>query len=126
MNNGLIHFGCHTKNHKNLCLLPDDEMVRELLCSKNDMEKMVGEKVKGFAYPFGIFDERVKKNVMKAGFEYARTSVLGSNTRKTDRFLLGSINLGHFLKKSLFASQISFSLVANRLRRSYVFRNWNI
>ena len=102
-----IDFGAHTKTHRNLCMLNDDEVLEELIGSKKEIEEKIGEKIKGFSYPFGIFDERVKGLVRKAGFEYARSTLKGFNHKNVDRFLLASIGGGGLLKTSFLAARIS-------------------
>ena len=102
-----IDFGAHTKTHKNLCMLGDDEALEELIGSKREIEKGLGEEVRYFSYPFGIFDERVKALVKKAGFKYARSTRKGFNHRDVDRFSLRSIGGGLVLKASFLAVRIS-------------------
>jgi len=102
-----IDFGAHTKTHRNLCMLNDDEVLEELIGSKKEIEEKIGDEIKGFSYPFGIFDERVKGLVRKAGFEYARSTLKGFNHKNVDRFLLASIGGGGLLKTSFLAARIS-------------------
>ena len=104
-----IHFGSHTKTHRNLCLLDDVELRHELIDSKAEIEEKLGVKVHEFTYPFGIFDERVKNFVQEAGFKCARTILKGINYKNRDRFLLTSIP-GHLKKNHLIVS-ISFNSV---------------
>lgn len=116
---GIVDFASHTKTHKNLCMLNDDEALEELIGSKKEMEKNLGGEVTGFSYPFGIFDERVKKLVEKAGFKYARTTLKGFNHKEVDRFLLTSIGCGSLLKTSFLAARISFNSLKSRRYVSY-------
>ena len=106
-NNGPISFGAHTRTHRNLSLLKDDEVLDELAGSKKEIEKRIGREVKGFSYPFGVYDERVKRLVMEAGFKYARSTIKGLTQRDTDRFLLRSIGAGSIPKESFLAARIS-------------------
>ncbi len=106
MQGSLISFGAHTKTHRDLCTLDDDEALRELAGSKKEIEEKLGTEIAEFSYPFGTFDERVKALVKKAGFAYARTSLKGFNRPSTDRFLLTNIGTGSLLKVSFLASRV--------------------
>ena len=103
-----ISFGSHTKTHRNLCLMEDDEMRRELMDSKLELEERLGAKKVGFCYPFGIYDDRVKDIVRDLGFDYARTCKKGSNSKDMDRFSLRSIDASFLLNTRLFTSSVSF------------------
>jgi len=105
-----IIFGSHTKTHRNLCLLKDDEIAEELSSSKKAIEKMLREEIREFSYPFGIFDERVKRLAMEAGFGYARAGLKRINRKAADRFLLASICAGALMKTSFLANRVSLSL----------------
>lgn len=106
MKQGSVSFGSHTKTHPNLCLLNDDEVLDELIGSKKNIEQKLGVEIDGFAYPFGIFDKRIRSLVKKAGYKYARTCLKGFNNRNSDKFLLHSI----VPDSSSIATRISFSL----------------
>ena len=103
-----INFGSHTKTHRNLCLMEDGEIRKELMDSKLQLEEKLGMKQVGFCYPFGIYDDRVKRLVRDAGFDYARTCIKGSNCKSIDRFSLKSIDVSTLFNKKLFTSSISF------------------
>ena len=104
-----INFGSHTKTHKNLCLLSDEEAMEELAGSKKVLEENLGLEAIEFSYPFGIYDERIKRLVKKAGFGYARAGFKGFNHKDADRFALASICAGPNLKTSFLANRISLS-----------------
>jgi len=104
-----INFGSHTKTHRNLCLLNDEEVEEELEGSKNTIEENLGAGDMEFSYPFGIYDERIKSLAKKAGFGYARAGFKGFNHKDADRFALASICAGPNLKTSFLANRISLS-----------------
>ncbi|MDP8229682.1 MAG: polysaccharide deacetylase family protein [Candidatus Gorgyraea atricola] len=115
MQNGLISFGSHTKTHRNLCLLSDDEVRRELMDSKSAIEKNIGQKVTEFAYPFGRFDKRVRRLAQEAGFKCARTTCGGINTKNTEMFLLNWIGMGPIPKTSFLSVWIASNLLRHAL-----------
>lgn len=69
-----VRFGSHSHNHADLRKLDDEGLDREVRGSKRILEERLGEKVEGFAYPFGYFDERVIAAVRDAGYEWAVTA----------------------------------------------------
>lgn len=71
---------CHTLNHTTLPFLMNEQIVQEIFENRYILEQLVGYPVRGFAYPMGVFDERVKEILSSCGIKYART------TRTTARF----------------------------------------
>ena len=63
----------HTVNHPYLTQLPDDRVRREVLDDKKALEDVVGRPVRGLAYPFGDYDDRIVSLASEAGMEYGRT-----------------------------------------------------
>ena len=70
--------GAHTLTHPNLTLLETSEAEDEIAGSKQDLEEILGAKIRGFAYPYGLYNPAVK-NIVKKHFDYARTAA-----RQTD------------------------------------------
>lgn len=66
--------GSHTLSHPNLVKLPEGKLIRELRDSKLLLEQVIDKRISGLAYPYGIFNEHVKKYVMRAGYKYARST----------------------------------------------------
>jgi Predicted xylanase/chitin deacetylase len=52
--------GSHTVTHTDLRALPDDQLVYELVESKNAIRDNVGVEPTSLAYPYGYYDPRVK------------------------------------------------------------------
>ena len=65
---------CHTLNHTTLPLLVNDQVIQEILENRNVLERLVEYPVRGFSYPMGVFDERVKNILSTCGIKYARTT----------------------------------------------------
>jgi peptidoglycan/xylan/chitin deacetylase (PgdA/CDA1 family) len=82
--------GGHTKSHKILTALSDDELKDEIAESYTYL-KGKGFKVTGMAYPYGIFDQRVI-NVASDYFEYAR-GFIGFDTATFDYPVYGKYAL---------------------------------
>ena len=89
---GGIEIGAHTVTHPILTSLDDDTARLEIATGKADLEEIVGQPVRLFAYPNGKpgkdFDERHAAMVQAAGFAAAFTTLPGPITRGHDRFQL--------------------------------------
>jgi peptidoglycan/xylan/chitin deacetylase (PgdA/CDA1 family) len=72
-----ITFGAHTVNHPMLSQIPIDSAKREILESKETIEKKIGKPVITFAYPFGKrsdYDPRIFSLLKKFEFSCALTT----------------------------------------------------
>src|SRR5205823_14798941 len=99
-----VSFGAHTMHHPILAYLEDAEEVRrEVEECRTVLEQRLGHPVRTFAYPIGksehIGDQGLWA-VRAAGYEWAVTTIEGTNTVQTDPHLLrrlpGDVNL-HWL-----------------------------
>ena len=59
----LVSIGCHTMNHLALNTVSDTELLKEVISSKNEIEKLLKIQVHHFAYPFGTSNEINKREV---------------------------------------------------------------
>jgi len=66
--------GSHTKNHVPLTYVSENSARKELLESKRVLEAIVERPVAGLAYPYGLFNENIKRIAMEVGYTYARTT----------------------------------------------------
>jgi peptidoglycan/xylan/chitin deacetylase (PgdA/CDA1 family) len=84
----LCTIGSHTATHVSLPALSDERIRQELTEAKSKIEDRIRRPVRHFAYPYGNFDHRVARMVMK---QYTTaTIVLGDSIRKTST--LSSLN----------------------------------
>jgi len=75
---GLATVAAHTRHHAALGRSSDQARQDEILGSKQDLEALLGHPVTIMAYPYGSYDEEVKKLVAKNGFQMAFATTLGS------------------------------------------------
>jgi peptidoglycan/xylan/chitin deacetylase (PgdA/CDA1 family) len=68
-----MELGSHSLSHPDLRKLDDDALSEELSASKAAIEQVIERPCRTFAYPFGLFDERVERAVGAAGYELALT-----------------------------------------------------
>ena len=62
----------HTLHHCDLTQLSDGELFEQVIDDKHALEKMFGQKVTGFAYPYGNTNKKVKFLLNQCGVSYAR------------------------------------------------------
>ncbi|HPC46829.1 MAG TPA: polysaccharide deacetylase family protein, partial [Deltaproteobacteria bacterium] len=80
--------GCHTVSHPRLINLPDEAVHREITQSKAVLEVELKRPVSFFAYPFGQYDERVRRIARRSGFSLMLTSDPGSVGKCVERDLV--------------------------------------
>jgi peptidoglycan/xylan/chitin deacetylase (PgdA/CDA1 family) len=103
----------HSYSHKQLVKLTNEEITKDTNLALEIFEKNLGFKPKAYSYPYGEYDERVKKEIKNFGFEYVMNQNNGSVNEKSDLFdlnriaLVGKINLEEKIKyKTLEANWI--------------------
>jgi glycosyltransferase involved in cell wall biosynthesis/peptidoglycan/xylan/chitin deacetylase (PgdA/CDA1 family) len=68
-----FEIGAHTMTHPRLSKISDELAYREILDSKQHLERIIDSKVICFCYPGGNYRKRHLAIVRKAGLKYART-----------------------------------------------------
>jgi peptidoglycan/xylan/chitin deacetylase (PgdA/CDA1 family) len=101
-------FQSHTRLHPDLTTLSDDDLVEELAGSRQDLEDMLGEKVRYLAYPYGRFDERVLGTTRAAGYEAAFSVQPGFNRRGVDRYRIRRLDIFGTDTPNMLARKIYF------------------
>lgn len=85
-----MEIGGHTVSHPILSRLDDEAARYEIEAGKRQLEMIIGQSVRMFAYPNGKvgmdFDERHIQMARDAGFTAAFTTALGAATRMHDSF----------------------------------------
>jgi peptidoglycan/xylan/chitin deacetylase (PgdA/CDA1 family) len=66
-----MELGSHSLTHQDLRKLSDAELSAELGDSKAAVEAITGSPCRLFAYPYGLYDQRVLEAVRAAGYELA-------------------------------------------------------
>lgn len=97
----LITIGAHTHSHSNLNIETDDVVRKEIMSSKQILEKVLGHSIEHFSYPFGIRNNRVVEIVKECGFKTAVTTGCGKvdKMRLTEmpRFIISEDNSPNIL-----------------------------
>ncbi len=61
-----IDFGSHSFSHRSLVRLDVEELEKEVKGSKTALEELLGKQIESFCYPYGSFNETVKKMVQQS------------------------------------------------------------
>lgn len=96
-----IEIGAHTCTHPDLTRLSPDELDRELRGNQADIERVTGEAVRSFAYPFGRWNARVRGAAIRQ-FAGACSDRLALVTENSDRYALPRID-AYYLRAPLTA-----------------------
>ena len=65
----------HTLTHPFLETLSPEEIAHEITEDRKNIEEMFGGVVRGMAYPFGTYDDRVVEIAKSCGIAYSRTTI---------------------------------------------------
>lgn len=76
--------GAHTLNHVDLLNVPLLEAKKEIIGSKSYIESIIGHYPDMFCYPWGRYNDRIKKILTDAGFIAARTCKHGGFNKPND------------------------------------------
>ncbi|MDX2031941.1 MAG: polysaccharide deacetylase family protein [Blastocatellia bacterium] len=110
-----VEIGSHTRTHPILTNITEEQLRRELYESRLRLEEELGRPVEHFCYPNGDNDARVQREVARAGYRVAVTTVSGLNRRGDDPLTLHRIHTEHDLAHFL-QSTCGFEQLKNRAR----------
>jgi peptidoglycan/xylan/chitin deacetylase (PgdA/CDA1 family) len=91
---GGVEFGAHTRSHPRLDALADHDLVEEIDGSAHDIERRIGRRPDGFAYPYGAMTDTAV-SIVRDRFSWACTTelaLLGDN----DAALLPRLDMYYF------------------------------
>lgn len=85
-----FEIGAHTMTHPRLTKVGLPIATKEIVKSKDYLERLLGKKVLSFCYPGGMFNKKHQKIVEAAGFKYARTVKRFKLHKPKDPFAAGT------------------------------------
>jgi len=91
MHNNGFNFQSHTLSHMLLANVSDEEVLSQLIKSREGIEWRLKEKVEYLAYPGGAYDPRTIELAKQAGYRAAFTINLGRDTKNCGLFTLNRI-----------------------------------
>jgi peptidoglycan/xylan/chitin deacetylase (PgdA/CDA1 family) len=89
-----IEIGSHSVTHRELKFLGASELEAEVADSKRTIEERIGHSITSFSYPYAfpesevVFSQTLRSLLEKHGYQNGVTTILGSSSRDSDRFLL--------------------------------------
>lgn len=89
------HIGCHTLSHQVLSKISSlDELNKELVSSKNKLEKDFDIKIKHFAFPFGTFDSinQSSLKILDKNYQFIHSGLRGNNKKTTKLIYRDAVN----------------------------------
>jgi len=117
--------GSHGMTHRDLTKLTFGELIYECGKSKEVLENLIGKPVNSFAYPYGFFNEKVRKVIRDCGYINARTFMLGNTDIDDDifalRVTLGATSYG-YRKIPFFVKSIG---IYELLYNPWLIRRWD-
>lgn len=102
-----ITIGAHTMDHPHLSDVAADKALYQIRESKAALEKGLGLPVKYFCYPYGSYNQEVKKMVEECGYEAATTTRPGLNKVNDDIFALKRIYVTGQMSLQKFSKELS-------------------
>jgi peptidoglycan/xylan/chitin deacetylase (PgdA/CDA1 family) len=112
-------FGSHSLTHPSLPSISPEEIQAEVSESKSKLEALLNHSVDIFSYPFGSYNETIKKVVLESGYKCACSLHRGINTKVTDPFALRRMKPSNsFLQFLLLIHIAPFIEQARKIKRT--------
>ena len=89
-----FEIGSHTMTHPYLTELSSEQCARELRGSRTILMEKLGSDIRHMAYPYGFFDERVRRIAQEEGYLTACTTEESRADMNKDLLTLPRINVG--------------------------------
>jgi peptidoglycan/xylan/chitin deacetylase (PgdA/CDA1 family) len=97
-----LELGVHSATHRSLPTLDDGDLPREVVESRDLIRRHTGVTAEFFAYPYGLWNDRVRRTVRSAGYRAAFTLDHGDSA--ADRWALPRINVPAGIDDAAFAA----------------------
>ena len=88
LHRGGLTLGAHTRTHRRLTDLSEEELEAEVGGSRRDLAAALGSPVETFAYPYGKWNDAAARAVAGAGFGCAVSIRTGRNCAATPPYAL--------------------------------------
>jgi peptidoglycan/xylan/chitin deacetylase (PgdA/CDA1 family) len=97
-----LEIGVHSATHRTLTRLDDTELAREIVASRETIQARAGVTPTFFAYPYGLWDARVRKAVRGARYRGAVTLDYGLVGAHADPWALARVNVPATIPSAAF------------------------
>jgi peptidoglycan/xylan/chitin deacetylase (PgdA/CDA1 family) len=124
----------HTLTHTWLPQQDDESIRNEIVQDKRNLQSLFGCEIKGMAYPYGTYDDRVLSVLKDNDFQYARTTVCTENFDLQDNLLEFKPTCHHASEKLMALAEEFINLHTSEPKIFYVWghsyefdvnRNWD-
>jgi peptidoglycan/xylan/chitin deacetylase (PgdA/CDA1 family) len=88
-----LRLGVHSATHRSLPTLDEGDLQLEVVESREVIARRTGVTPEFFAYPYGLWNDRVRRAVRGAGYRAALTLEYGHNTATADPWLLRRVSV---------------------------------
>ena len=109
-----ITIGAHSVTHRSLPTLADAELEFEVVTSRMMIERATGVRPDFFAYPYGLWDYRVRSRVRLAGYRAGLTLNAGLNRPFADPCSLRRLNVPAAISKVAFEAWAAGLTISRR------------
>jgi len=127
-----IEIGSHSVTHRELKFLRTSELEAEVSNSKQTIENKIGHSIRSFSYPYAfpeseaVFSQTLRELLEKHGYQNGVTTIIGSSSRDSDRFLLPRLPVNSWDDVPLFRAKLeghydwlhAAQYLAKKVRRS--------
>ncbi|MNF49931.1 Polysaccharide deacetylase [compost metagenome] len=110
---GHVEIGGHTLTHPRLSTLAPEQQAQEIRANKERLERLLGQPLLSFAYPYGDLNESAKAEACAAGYRYAVATNSGPRAMHRDPLQIRRIAI--FPRTDMFG-------LWRKIRGNYVFR----
>jgi len=97
-----LRLGAHSVTHRSLPALDERDLQREVVESREVISRFTGVTPAFFAYPYGLWNDAVRRVVRAAGYRAAFTLDYGHNAGPADPWVLRRVNVPAGIEDSTF------------------------
>lgn len=115
---GLVEIGGHTSNHLDMPFIEQEKLKEDLIFSKEKLEKLTGEELVSFAYPWGNNDDKSKKLIRELGYKFAVATESGTACYSDDLYEIQRIGIYSKDDIDKFKEKISGRYLFKREKRN--------
>jgi peptidoglycan/xylan/chitin deacetylase (PgdA/CDA1 family) len=119
---GAVEFGSHTVSHPILPLCSAAESREEIVSSRAQVGEIAGKPCVHLSFPNGDYTRRELEYVLEAGYASSRTTEIGWNGPRTDRFRLKILSLADDASTNVLAAHLAGVLILRRFLPALIHR----
>ncbi len=117
LRNSQHEIGAHGYQHKKLAWLSNHELHKEIVDTKIQFQERLGGPIHHFAFPFGVYTQRIVKSIKDAQYQKVLTTQSILNEDPTE-FVLHRFNVKNTMDTNDFLQLLNGNVAALRKRRN--------